>query len=185
VLVVIGTIAVGRLLVDGISSTGNGTAAERAQTLLASKEPKEYVSAEHAFRAVFPGFPSIERDYFEIDGQTVPYTTYLASVDADADARAVFVYDYSLVTNDPADISLEGALNGIVQGTEGGQLVSTSVASLSGSEGLAGHYRFSLDGLMIDNYAVLVTRGTKLYVALGSGIPKSEFDAFAGTIQFE
>ena len=73
----------------------------------------------------------------------------------------------------------------MVQGTEGGQLVATSASSLGGIDGLAGHYRLSLDGVMLDNYAVLVTRGTKLYVAMGSGIPQSEFDAFAGAFRFE
>ena len=77
VLVVIGSIAVGRLVADGISSSGNGTVAERAQTLLASKESKEYVSAEHAFRATFPGFPSIERD--TLDGRRLRRALHVVS----------------------------------------------------------------------------------------------------------
>ncbi len=90
-----------------------------------------------AFAPSFPAFPSIERETLDVDGYAVPYTIYLASVDADADARAVFVYDYSVATNNPADIDLEGALNGMVQGTDGGQLVSTSASSLERDRGIS------------------------------------------------
>ena len=185
IVVIMGSLVVGRLVSTALTSTGNGTASERAQTLLSSKEAKEYVSTEHGFRAVFPGFPEIERDTIDVAGYAVPYTFYMASLNPDTDARAVFIYDYSVATDNPADIDLEGALNGMVQNSEGGQLVSTAVTSLGGVEGIEGSYRSSLGGQTVGSYARLAKRGTKLYVAWSTGIPKAEFDAFAGSFRFE
>ena len=103
----------------------------------------------------------------------------------DTDARAVFIYDYSIATDNPADIDLEGALNGMVQNSEGGQLVSTAATSLGGVTGIEGFYRSSLEGQTIDSYARLAKQGTKLYVTWSLGIPKAEFDTFAASFRFE
>lgn len=175
----------GRVVSQGLYSTGNGTAVERAQALLTNKEEKEYVSTDHGFRAVFPGFPQIERDSLSLEGYSVPYAMYTASIDENADTRAVFVYDYTGIIDDVSQISLEGALNGMVQNTPGASLISSGQSSLGGQEALEGYYTAPESGQILHSYARVATRGVKLYALWSAGLSKNEFDAFADSFRFE
>jgi hypothetical protein len=189
VIAIIVVLGLSRVFGAGVAqyftSTGNGTPSERAQSLLTNKELKEYVSTEHGFRAVFPGFPQIERDSLDLQGYNVPYAMYAASIDENSDTRAVLVWDYTPIIDDASQISLEGALNGMVQNTPGASLISTRVSVLGGVEALEGYYTAPENGQVFDSYARLTNRGVKLYAVWTFGVSKAEFDTFADSFRFE
>lgn len=174
----------GQLLGQFIRSGVDGvTQSNSAQSFLSNKQLKEYVSSEQGFRAVFPGFPSIDRQTLTVRGYHVPSVTYSASVEPNHDARFIYVWDYSAMPGAADSIDNEGALNGMVQNIQGGRLVSSTPATLGGLAALEGYFTTPVDGQSLDSYARIAHRGTRMYGAMAMGLSKADFDDFAGSFQ--
>ncbi len=186
VIVVFLSSAAGSKLLVGLlgSGFGDGSVTDRAKAMVSDATPKEYVAADYGFKLNFPGFPVIAHKTQPVGQYTIPYTSYSRESNGGETVTYAVVYDYRSMSAQEADLSLEGALNGMVQNIAGAKLVSTTAASLGGRDGLEGYFTAPVPDKTYDSYARFTKKGAFLYGVWTIGAPRADFDALAQSFQF-
>lgn len=153
--------------------------------LTSSSSSRPYTSTQYGFSIDFPGNPTATDSSVQVQGVSVPTTSYERD---NNNGNTIF---YVTVDNYPSqfDMSdtkarLEGALNGEVENTKGATLVSSSYGTLAGYTSITGHATVSESGQTFDMYNTSLLKGNTLYNILTVGASESDFNNFANSFQF-
>lgn len=162
-----------------VSSKNSGsTAKEQVSSILSSTEFKSYSSPEYGFTINFPGFPEIERKSIPVGDYNIPYALYTKSI-TDNDVYMVGVFDYTSVTTDKSQLSLEGAMNGNIQNIPGAVLVDSQNTSVDGNEAIYSHFTAPIEGTTYDGYmTVIMGKTAKMFMVETIGAPKLDYEKF-------
>lgn len=147
--------------------------------------PAPYTSTQYGFSIDFPGNPTATDSSVQVQGVSVPTTSYERD---NNNGNTIF---YVTVDNYPSqfDMSdtkarLEGALNGEVGNVKGATLVSSSYGTVAGYTSITGHATVSDSGQTFDMYNTSLLKGNTLYNILTVGASESDFNNFANSFQF-
>jgi hypothetical protein len=165
-----------------VASNNNGsTTKEQVSSILSSTEFKPYSSPEYGFSVNFPGFPEIERKSLPVGDYNIPYALYTKSI-TDNDVYMVGVFDYTSVTTDKSQLSLEGAMNGNIQNIPGAVLIDSQNTSVGGNEAIYSHFTAPIEGVTYDGYmTVIMGKTAKMYMVETIGAPKLDYETFVNS----
>jgi hypothetical protein len=178
---IVGAYFVIRFATDKVSPAKSDIQQE-VEKVLNSNELKEYVATEHGFKVDFPGLPQIERENIDVQGYNVPMGMYYKTNDAGRSGYFAFSWDYSEVPIDPADLSLEGGLNGMVQATSG-KIISSKLTSFQGNRAIEGAVTLTEQGQTFNGDVMIFQKGKKMYGLMTLGLNKTEFEAFKSSLE--
>jgi hypothetical protein len=175
---------VGFAIVGGIISHFNSSS-QLSNYLTSDTSARPYTSTQYGFSINFPGNPTATDSNIEVQGISVPTTSYERDND---NGNTIF---YVTVDNYPSqfDMSdtkarLEGALNGEIENTKGATLVSSTYATTAGYTSITGHASVSESGQTFDMYNTSLLKGNTLFNILTVGATESDFNNFANSFQF-
>lgn len=184
VLVVLAVVGLTRgLIVFFTEDHGNGSVKEKAQSILTSTDMKEYSSVEHRFKILFPGFPEIVREKIPIGEYEIPMTMYTKELNDGNTAYLAAVYDYASQGFAHDDIDLEGGLNGMVQNTGNGRLITSKFSTFRGMNSIEGHAKTDISGTSYDMYANLFGQNGKMFALVTIGADKAAYDSFVNSFE--
>jgi hypothetical protein len=183
---VIGIVAflVGFAIVGAIFNH-NHSSNQPSNYLTSSSSTRPYTSAQYGFSIDFPGNPTATDSSVQVQGVSVPTTSYERDNNNGNTIFYVTVDSYpSQFDMSDTKARLEGALNGEVENTKGATLVSSSYGTLAGSTSITGHATVSESGQTFDMYNTSLLKGNTLYNILTVGASESDFNNFANSFQF-
>ena len=85
---------------------------------------------------------------------------------------------------DASQLSIEGAMNGMVQNVSGSRLVSTTNATMSNQPALQGKMVIPSDGVEYESYVRLVQRDKQIFGVWTMGTDYALFESIANSFQF-
>ena len=177
---------IGFSVVGGIISHFNSNSVSQPSNYLTSdSSARPYTSAQYGFSINFPGNPTATDSNIQVQGVTVPTTSYERDNNNGNTIFQVSVDDYpSQFDMSDTKARLEGALNGEVSNVKGATLVSSSYGTLAGYTTIIGHETFSSSGQNYDIYSTCLLKGNTLYNVLTLGATETDFNSFASSFQF-
>lgn len=174
------------LIVVAMSSDNDSSSSSTSNTpstLLTNVAFTPYNSVEHGFKIDLPGFPETERDTVDGNGYSIPYTSYLKEAEGGEVVYLVAVYDYSgLDLNESG--ALEGAVNGVVQNTQGASLITSEFTTYSGLNAIDAHYIAPIEGKSYDGYMKAFIKSGKMFAVFTIGASEPEFDKYMESFSF-
>lgn len=143
-----------------------------------------YISTQHGFTINFPTTPTNTNSSIDVQGVSVPTSTYTSEMNNGNTAYLVAVDSYP----EQFDVSdskavLEAGLNGQLT-SEKAKLISSSYGTLEGYTSLNSHSTVDISGQPFDSFATLFLKGNTLYQIVTIGANESDFNAFVGSFQF-
>jgi hypothetical protein len=150
-----------------------------------STDSRPYISTQYGFSINFPGNPTATDSSVQVQGVSVPTTTYERDNNNDNRDFLVSVDNYpSQFDMSDTNARLEGVLNGEIENVKGATLVSSSYGTLAGYTSITGHATVSDSGQTFDMYSTSLLKGNLLYNIITVGASEQDFSSFANSFQF-
>lgn len=151
------------------------------QSSAADSSWKTYISTQDGFEVDFiGGLPTVENTSIDVQGYSVPYTTYERDNDNTYWILGVYKYPSDFDMSD-VNARLEGSLNGAIQNTQGATLVKSEYVQLDGRTAIKAEYTVTQSSQLINVYYLSTLLGNTMYALLGSGGSESDFNTFVNS----
>lgn len=163
----------------------NSSTSQPSNYLTGSTSARAYTSTQYGFSVNFPGNPTATDSNVEVQGVSVPTTSYERDNNNGNTIFYVTVDSYpSQFDMSDKNARLEGALNGEVENVKGATLVSSSYGTLAGYTSITGHASVSDSGQTFDMYSTSLLKGNTLYNIMTVGASEQDFNSFTNSFQF-
>lgn len=183
-LISIAAFLVGFAVVGAIFNHNHSTS-QPSGYLTDSTSSRPYTSTQYGFSINFPGNPTATDNSIQVQGVSVPTTTYERDNNNGNTDFLVSVDNYpSQFDMSDTNARLEGALNGEVENTKGATLVTSSYGTLAGQTSITGHISVDTSGQTFDMYDTSLLKGNTLYNIVTIGATEQDFNSFANSFQF-
>ncbi len=165
------------------SDKGDGSISEQAKSFFSNNDIKPYTSTAEGFTINFPGFPNTEKDTLDLQGYVIPYTNFLRLSENEENVFQISVIDYSPLPSEQ-QLSLDGAVNGVISNIEGAKPGSSIKSMMGGNESVQGDFTAPIDGKVYDGHVEATLNGRKMYAILTIGATTQQFEDFVSSFKF-
>ena len=163
----------------------NSSTNQPSNYLTTNNSTRVYTSTQDGFSINFPGNPTATDSTVQVQGVSVPTTTYERD-NNNGNTDFIVSVDKYPASFDESDVNarLEGALNGEIQNVKGATLVSSNFGTLAGYTSITGHARVSESGQTYDLFSTDLLKGNTLYQIITVGASETDFNSFTTSFQF-
>lgn len=171
---------VGFAVVSALFQTG---ASNPTNNLTTDTGWRPYTSSQFGFTASFPGNAATSNSSLDVQGVSVPTTTYERDNGSSYYLIQVIEYPSQFDMSD-TNARLEGALNGSVENTKNATLASSSFTQFAGYTAIQGVISVPNGSDTITEHETAFLKGNTMYVLLSSGGSDDDNSTFTNSFHF-